>query len=106
METPSVIPAVSVAVLRAGTILLVRRGRPPSAGLYAFPGGKAEPGETLEQAARRETMEETALVLTGLAPIETIDIPFERDGQAIVYRLTVFTAQAPNGIPVAGDEAA
>lgn len=37
------IPAVSVAVAHHGKALLVRRGRAPAKGLYAFPGGKVEP---------------------------------------------------------------
>ena len=67
--SPDEIAAVSVAVTRAGKALLVRRGRAPAKGLYAFPGGKVEPGETLEQAARRELMEETGLNVGRVEPI-------------------------------------
>lgn len=56
-------PQVAVgAILRnGGRVLLVRRANPPSRGLWAVPGGRVEPGETLEAAVRREVLEETGL---------------------------------------------
>lgn len=42
-------------------LLLVKRGKDPFAGLWAFPGGFLEENETLEQCARRELKEETGL---------------------------------------------
>ncbi len=56
------------AILRRGQVVLVRRRNPPFQGRFALPGGFLEPGETVEQAARREAREETSLriALTGL----------------------------------------
>jgi ADP-ribose pyrophosphatase YjhB (NUDIX family) len=58
--------AVSAAIIRNGKILIVRRARPPAHGLYTLPGGVVEPGETLQDAVRREVQEETALVVEPL----------------------------------------
>jgi ADP-ribose pyrophosphatase YjhB (NUDIX family) len=50
--------AVSLAVFRAGRVLLATRTRPPYAGEFSLPGGLVESGETLENAALRELREE------------------------------------------------
>ena len=56
-ERPSV--TVDVVLFRGDSVLLIRRGGPPSLGKLAFPGGFADPNETVETAARRELWEET-----------------------------------------------
>ncbi len=55
--------AVSVGVWHAGRILLVQRATAPMDGLWTFPGGHVEPGETAAEAVRREAMEETGLAI-------------------------------------------
>lgn len=44
-----------------GKIILLRRGFEPGRGLWTFPGGFVDLGESTEEAARRETMEELRL---------------------------------------------
>lgn len=52
---------VSAIVQHGEKYLLIKRMNPPAKGMYAFPGGRVEQGETLEQAVLRELEEETGL---------------------------------------------
>jgi mutator protein MutT len=65
---------VAAVIERDGHILLTRR-RPGShlAGLWEFPGGKPDPGETNEEALRREIAEELGVDAEVGNAIETID---------------------------------
>lgn len=105
MEPRKIVPAVSVAVMRGGTLLLVKRARPPSQGVYAYPGGKVEPGETLAQAAARELEEETGLAATDYRPLRAIHIDGSGEGHPVDYLLTVFGAAYADGEPMASDDA-
>ena len=66
---PSAFPAFAVTVdvviltMSHGTlhVLLVRRGEAPFEGMWAIPGGFKRPNETLDEAARRELVEETGV---------------------------------------------
>jgi len=42
-------------------ILLIKRNTPPFMGYWALPGGRMDPGETVEQTVIREVREETGL---------------------------------------------
>jgi ADP-ribose pyrophosphatase YjhB (NUDIX family) len=100
---PVLAPAVSVAILREGRVLLVQRGREPSKGFYAFPGGRVEPGEAMADAARRELFEETALTAGALAPLTTVIVPDRRG--VPVFELTVFHGTEVSGRLAPGDDA-
>lgn len=53
--------AASMAVFRAGKVLLGLRKNPPAAEVFSLPGGVVELGEKLEDAALRELLEETGV---------------------------------------------
>ena len=58
-QNPQVL--VTTIVASGDRVLLCRRAAPPAAGRWALPGGFMESGETLEEAAARETYEETGV---------------------------------------------
>ena len=55
---------VAVSVIAGqGRVLLVHRRADDGAPPWALPGGKVEPGESAEDAAVRETLEETGMTV-------------------------------------------
>lgn len=77
-DRPEVQVAVGVLVRPDGAFLLT--SRPPGKvyeGYWEFPGGKVEPGETVEQALRRELQEEIGLTIGAVEPwrVERVDYP-------------------------------
>lgn len=70
--------AVGAIVIKDEKILLVKRNKAPHKDLWAIPGGSAELGETLQQAAEREVHEETGLTIKAGTPVYTFDL-IERD---------------------------
>jgi ADP-ribose pyrophosphatase YjhB (NUDIX family) len=93
-------------VLKGGSVLLVRRGRPPYAGLWSLPGGKIEAYETPREAAHRELKEETGIEAHVEGVLDTIDVAAEDDcGKAVHYRLTVFYGRYRGGSLAAGGDA-
>ena len=58
--------AVSAGIFRDGKILLGRRDIEPRRGFWVFPGGFMDVGESAEEAAKRETLEEMHLEVTNL----------------------------------------
>jgi ADP-ribose pyrophosphatase len=99
--------AVGAVVFKDGCVLLVRRGQPPGQDLWAIPGGSVEIGETLQEAAEREILEETGVKIRAAKPIHTFDV-IDRDAAENVrfhYVIVDLVADYVLGEPSPGDDA-
>ena len=98
-KIPTWIAVVAVALSDGAGRWLMHR-RPPHkqhGGLWEFPGGKVDPGETPRAALVREVNEELGLTLSPdqLRPAAFADSSGARDGAGIVILL--YTAPVPAG---------
>lgn len=94
--------AASVVVVVDGRVLLVRRANEPGAGLWSVPGGSVDPGETLQEAAAREALEEAGLEVAVGRELWVLTVP-KGDGQQ--YEIHDFAATVTGGSLRAGDDA-
>ena len=101
------VPAVIAVVLRGDEVLLVRRANPPDAGLWGFPGGKIEYGETVADAALRELQEETAIAAQAGEVLATLDILDRDRGGRLRHHYILIAVRCifVSGEPLAGDDA-
>lgn len=99
--------AVGAVVFKADHVLLVKRKNPPSQGLWAIPGGRVRLGESIQEAAQREVMEETGVIITPRETVFAFD-SIERDRFHNVryhYHIIDVAGDYLSGEPVAGDDA-
>ncbi len=99
---------VGIVVFRGDDVLLARRGKPPVRHAWSIPGGAQEIGETVQEAALRELMEETALDAEIIGLIDVVDgITRDDDGRVrFHYTLVDFVAEWRGGEAKAGSDVA
>jgi 8-oxo-dGTP diphosphatase len=122
MAAPASLPARIVHVVaaalidRAGRVLLAQRPAGKAmAGLWEFPGGKIEPGETPEAALARELAEELGITPAAMVPVQFVSHAYDdfhlvmllfavpawagqpegRDGQALCWAAPAAMAALP-----------
>lgn len=101
------LPAVGAVVFLEGRVLLVRRGQPPSEGQWAIPGGRIQLGETMQQAAEREILEETGIVIRASDPVYFFDSIIKDEQNRVQYHYVIVDLYADyiSGVPLPGDDA-
>lgn len=92
---------VGAVIFRENRVLLVQRGREPALGKWSVPGGLVELGESLEDAVRREVMEEVGLEVAVKDMIVALDRVILDDSGRIEYHyiLLDFLCESASGEP-------
>jgi 8-oxo-dGTP diphosphatase len=87
--------------------LLVQRARNPLKGHWSLPGGLIEPGEKIEEALKREVLEETGLIVRPKKLFEIFErIMPDAEGRAEYhYILHDYLCRVVGGELEAGDDA-
>ncbi len=89
---------VAVGVIRNsnGDVLIAKRAEDlHQGGLWEFPGGKVEPGETVQQALKRELFEELGIDIEQIAPLIKIQHAYpDRNVLLDVWQIKVFSGEA------------
>ncbi len=97
---------VGVVIFKGNQILLAERNRRPHGKMWSIPGGAQELGETVEEGAIREIMEETGLEidLKGLVDVVNVISNDEAGDVQFHYTLVDFYADWVSGEAVADDD--
>jgi ADP-ribose pyrophosphatase YjhB (NUDIX family) len=101
------IVAVGAIVVENGRVLMARRGKEPSYGLWSVPGGAVHLGEDLKTAARREIREELGVEVELTDVIELLE-RVTRDAEGRVqyhYVIVDYLARLASGEPRPSPEA-
>lgn len=97
------VPTVDGILQRGSKVLMVRRKNEPHKGRLALPGGFVDEGETVEDAFRREVLEECALEVE---PVDILGVYSDPKRDPRKHTLSVvFVGLILTGHEKAGDDA-
>jgi 8-oxo-dGTP diphosphatase len=87
-------------------ILLAERGKEPLKGWWSLPGGLVETGESLQDAVRREVLEETGLVVEPDGVFEIFERIMRDEAGAAEYHYVLidYICRVAGGTLAAGDD--
>lgn len=93
--------AVGGIVVKDGRVLLIRRGKEPSYGLWSIPGGAVNLGEELRAATRREVREECGIEIDVTDMVEVLDRVVRDSDDRIQYHYVLidYLARWASGEP-------
>ena len=95
---PSVVDVVGAVIRDGDRVLLAQRPEGKAqAGLWEFPGGKIEPGETPEEALARECREELALEIESPSVLRSV---LHRYPEKTIRLILVACSVRPGSVPV------
>ncbi len=98
---------VGAVVFWEDAVILVRRNNEPGKGRWSLPGGLVELGESLEEALKREIMEELSVDVSVKGLLDIFERVIRDEERRIVYHYVVvdYWAEVISGSPVAGSDA-
>jgi 8-oxo-dGTP diphosphatase len=98
--------AASVGVFREGRVLIGERLVEPAKGLYTFPGGRVELGETIAEAALRELLEEVGVTAEIAGFIDHVETVVRAPDGTVAFHAVVcaFAARWMAGEPQSSSE--
>jgi 8-oxo-dGTP diphosphatase len=98
---------VGAVVFMGDCAILVRRNNEPGKGRWTLPGGLVEVGESLEEAVRREMMEELRVTVTVRGFLDIFErLLWDADGKVLYHYVVIdYWAEVVSGMPMAGSDA-
>lgn len=104
MYTSKIFVTVDVVLCKSSKILLIKRLKEPFKDCWALPGGFVDENEDLEDAAKRELLEETSIKIDKLEQIGAFGKPF-RDPRHHTISIAYYGTVSDDTIAIAGDDA-